>query len=288
MKTDNPFNALLPAAMAKVAEDAGVYKATKHPLTTFFLALTAGVFISIAFTFYITATTGGGVLPYGIAKLIGGICFSLGLMLVVVCGADLFTSTVLIVVAKASGRITWRQLGRHWTNVYLGNLVGALFFVALIWLAGEHAVANGAWGLNVLVTADHKMHHTFIAAVSLGTLANLLVCLAVWMSYSGRSLIDKMFAMVLPVAMFVASGFEHSIANMFLIPLAIVIRDFATPDFWQMAGASAAQFPSLTLSNFIVNNLIPVTLGNILGGGVLVGMTYWMIYLRGHDPAQAQ
>lgn len=144
MKADNPFNLLLPAAMAKVAEDAGVYKATKHPLTTFFLAINAGVFISIAFVFYITATTGSAGMPYGVAKLIGGLCFSLGLILVVVCGADLFTSTVLIVVAKASGRITWGQLTRNWINVYFGNLAGALFFVALIWFGGMHMTANGA------------------------------------------------------------------------------------------------------------------------------------------------
>ncbi|KGD77526.1 formate transporter FocA [Pantoea vagans] len=280
MKTDNPFNLLLPAAMAKVAEEAGIYKATKHPFTTFFLAINAGVFISIAFVFYITATTGSGAMPYGIAKLIGGICFSLGLMLVVVCGADLFTSTVLIVVAKASGRISWGQLARNWINVYAGNLAGALFFVALMWFAGQHMVANGAWGLNVLETADHKMHHTFIEAVCLGTLANLLVCLAVWMSYSGRSLTDKLVVMILPVGMFVASGFEHSIANMFLIPYAITIRDFATPEFWQAAGTTAAQFHALTVSNFILHNLIPVTIGNIIGGGVLVGLTYWVIYLR--------
>jgi len=280
VKTDNPFNLLLPAAMAKVAEEAGIYKATKHPFTTFFLAINAGVFISIAFVFYITATTGSGAMPYGIAKLIGGICFSLGLMLVVVCGADLFTSTVLIVVAKASGRISWGQLARNWINVYAGNLAGALFFVALMWFAGQHMVANGAWGLNVLETADHKMHHTFIEAVCLGTLANLLVCLAVWMSYSGRSLTDKLVVMILPVGMFVASGFEHSIANMFLIPYAITIRDFATPEFWQAAGTTAAQFHALTVSNFILHNLIPVTIGNIIGGGVLVGLTYWVIYLR--------
>ena len=283
MKTDNPFNLLLPAAMANVAEEAGIYKATKHPFTTFFLAINAGVFISIAFVFYITATTGSGAMPYGIAKLIGGICFSLGLMLVVVCGADLFTSTVLIVVAKASGRISWGQLARNWFNVYAGNLAGALFFVALMWFAGQHMVANGAWGLNVLETADHKMHHTFIEAVCLGTLANLLVCLAVWMSYSGRSLTDKLVVMILPVGMFVASGFEHSIANMFLIPYAITIRDFATPEFWQAAGTTAAQFHALTVSNFILHNLIPVTIGNIIGGGVLVGLTYWVIYLRKGD-----
>ena len=145
MKTDNPFNLLMPAAMAKVAEDAGVYKASKHPLTTFFLAITAGVFISIAFTFYITATTGSSALPYGLSKLAGGFCFSLGLILVVVCGADLFTSTVLIVVAKASKRISWGQLARHWINVYIGNLFGALFFVGLIWFSGEHMLANGCW-----------------------------------------------------------------------------------------------------------------------------------------------
>ena len=280
MKTDNPFDLLMPAAMAKVAEEAGVYKASKPPLTTFFLAINAGVFISIAFTFYITVTTGSSELPYGISRLIGGLCFSLGLILVVVCGADLFTSTVLIVVAKASGRISWAQLTRHWIIVYFGNLFGALLFVALIWLSGEHLVANGLWGLNVLQTADHKMHHTFVEAVALGILANLLVCLAVWMSYSGLSLTDKTLAMILPVTMFVSSGFEHSIANMFMIPMAIVIKDFASADFWQLTSATAGQFSALTPWQFITDNLIPVTLGNIIGGGLLVGLTYWIIYLR--------
>ncbi|PWC10417.1 formate transporter FocA [Brenneria roseae subsp. americana] len=283
MKADNPFTLLLPAAMAKVAEDAGVYKATKHPWTTFYLAITAGVFISIAFVFYITSTTGTATIPFGIAKLIGGICFSLGLMLVVVCGADLFTSTVLIVIAKASGRITWKQLACNWINVYIGNLFGALFFVALIWFSGEHMVSNGAWGLNVLQTAEHKLEHTFVEALCLGILANLMVCLAVWMSYSGRTLTDKMFAMILPVAMFVASGFEHSIANMFMIPMGIVIKNFAAPEFWHAIGMVPSQFEHLTVSHFITANLIPVTIGNIIGGGLLVGLTYWVIYLRGED-----
>lgn len=281
MKTDSPFDLILPAATAKIAEDAGVYKATKHPLKTFYLAITAGVFISIAFVFYITATTGTAGVPFGLAKLVGGICFSLGLMLVVLSGADLFTSTVLIVIAKASGRISWGQLGANWLNVYLGNLVGALFFVALIWFSGEYMVANGQWGLNVLQTADHKLHHTFIEAVCLGIQANLMVCLAVWMSYSGRTLTDKMLAMVLPVGMFVASGFEHSIANMFMIPMGIVVKHFTTPEFWQAVGAVPEQFAHLTVSNFIIDNLIPVTIGNIIGGGLLVGLTYWVIYLRG-------
>lgn len=127
------------------------------------------------------------------------------------------------------------------------------------------------------------MHHTFVEAVCLGILANLMVCLAVWMSYSGRSLMDKAMIMVLPVAMFVASGFEHSIANMFMIPLGIVIRDFASPEFWTAVGSTPESFSHLTVMNFITDNLIPVTIGNIIGGGLLVGLTYWVIYLRGDD-----
>ncbi|EHI7918938.1 formate transporter FocA [Salmonella enterica] len=280
MKGNNFNSLLLPAEMAKVAEETGVYKTTKHPLKTFYLSVTAGVFISIAFVFYITSTVGTAGIPYGIAKLIGGICFSLGLILCIICGADLFTSTVLIVVAKACGRITWRQLLWNWVNVYIGNLAGALFFVLLIWLSGEYMTANGGWGLNVLQTADHKMHHTFIEAVTLGILANLLVCLAVWMSYAGRSLVDKSMIMILPVAMFVASGFEHSIANMFMIPMGIIIRYFASPDFWNFINSSPADFSHLTVVNFITDNLLPVTIGNIIGGGVFVGLVYWVIYLR--------
>ncbi|CDH23171.1 formate transporter FocA [Xenorhabdus bovienii] len=281
MKTDNPFNLFPPAVMAQIADDSGVYKVNKHPAVTYLSAIMAGVFISIAFVFYITATTGTSSIPYGLAKLTGGICFSLGLMLVVIFGADLFTSTVLTIVSKATGRITWSQMLKNWINVYIGNLIGALFFVILMWQSGQYAVANGSWGLNVLQTADHKMHHTFIEEVCLGILANLMVCLAVWMSYAGRSLIDKLFALILPVAMFVASGFEHSIANMFLIPFGIIIKNFAPTEFWAKVGATPEQFPQLTVSHFITDNLIPVTIGNIIGGAILVGLIYWFMYLRG-------
>ncbi|MBD1226553.1 formate transporter FocA [Xenorhabdus griffiniae] len=281
MKTDNPFNLFSPAVMAQIADDIGVYKVNKHPAVTYLSAIMAGVFISIAFVFYITATTGTSSIPYGLAKLTGGICFSLGLTLVVICGVDLFTSTVLTIISKATGRITWSQMFKNWINVYIGNLIGALFFVALIWYSGQYTVANGTWGLNVLQTADHKMHHSFIEAVCLGILANLMVCLAVWMSYAGRSLIDKLFALILPIGMFVASGFEHSIANMFLIPFGIIIKNFAPDEFWLKTGTTPERFPQLNVSSFITDNLIPVTIGNIIGGAVLVGLTYWLIYLRG-------
>ncbi|MBD2814034.1 formate transporter FocA [Xenorhabdus sp. Flor] len=281
MKTDNPFNLYPPAVMAQIADDSGVYKINKPLAVTYLSAIMAGVFISIAFVFYITATTGTFSIPYGLAKLIGGICFSLGLMLVIIFGVDLFTSTVLTIVSKATGRLTWSQMFKNWINVYIGNLIGTLFFVTLMWHSGQYDVANGFWGLNVLQVADHKMHHTFIEALCLGILANLMVCLAVWISYAGRSLIDKLFALILPVSMFVASGFEHSIANMFLIPFGIVIKEFAPAEFWEKVGTTPEQFPQLTVSNFITDNLLPVTIGNIIGGSILVGLTYWFIYLCG-------
>lgn len=281
MKPDNqPFDAILPPAMAEKAEAMGVYKATKHPLQSFILAITAGIFISIAFVFYITVTTGAGGLPWGMARFVGGIAFSLGLILVVICGGELFTSSVLTTVARASRRISWAQLGRNWVIVYLGNLGGALLFVLLIWLAGQHLAADGAWGLNTLRIAQHKLHHGFLQAVALGILCNLMVCLAVWMTFSCRSNTDKVLVMLLPISMFVASGFEHSIANLFIVPLAIAILNFAGPEFWALTGALPADFAELTLTNFLLRNLLPVTLGNILGGGVLVGLTYWLLYLR--------
>ncbi|MFP1454765.1 formate/nitrite transporter family protein [Escherichia coli] len=217
------------------------------------------------------------------AKLVGGICFSLGLILCVVCGADLFTSTVLIVVAKASGRITWGQLAKNWVK-------------CLFWQPGRRTavctfnvafrrVYDRKWSMGTKRPTNRRPQSApgFHPGRCLGILANLMVCLAVWMSYSGRSLMDKAFIMVLPVAMFVASGFEHSIANMFMIPMGIVIRDFASPEFWTAVGSAPENFSHLTVMNFITDNLIPVTIGNIIGGGLLVGLTYWLYYLREND-----
>lgn len=201
-------------------------------------------------------------------------------MLVVVCGADLFTSTVLTIVAKATGKVTRKQMFVNWFYIYIGNLVSSLLFVELIWFAGQYMVANSQWGLNVLQTANHKLDHTFLGALCLGILANLMVCLGVWMNDSDRSLLDKIFVLILPIGIFVASGFEHSITNMFMIPLGVVIKDFASPDFWLMIGVNENQLSHLTVANFITENLIPVTIGNIIGGTLLVGMTYWLIYLR--------
>ena len=279
MSNDKLVDSFSPAQMTQIAEEIGNYKVNKHPSSTILSAILAGVFISIAFVFYITATTGTATVAFGLAKLVGGICFSLGLMLVVCCGTDLFTSTILTILPKMTHRISWVKMFRNWIFVYIGNFIGAILFVAIIWFSGQYMVANGLWGLNVLQTADHKLHHTFIEAVFLGLLANLMVCLAAWMSYAGRSLLDKMLIMVLPVAMFVASGFEHSIANMFMIPMGIVINNFASPEFWTAVGVSPDAFKALTVEHFVVNNLIPVTIGNILGG-LLIAIPNWALHLR--------
>lgn len=280
MTDQSNFDALLPPAMAKKAEDVGYAKATKNQLTAFFLAMTAGAFIGIAFVFYTVVTTGSGVMAYGMAKLVGGICFSMGLMMVVVTGGELFTSSVLTVVAKASRKITWTQLLQHWLIVYTGNFVGALSLVSLMLLTQHYENAAGQVGLNYMHIAQHKLHHGFLQAVALGVMCNVMVCMAVWMTFSARSLTDKLLVMILPVAMFVACGFEHCIANMYEIPMAIGIHHFAGGAFWAGLGLSADAFADLTWGNFLLHNLLPVTVGNILGGGLLVGLAYWIIYLR--------
>ncbi|ENY8009592.1 formate transporter FocA [Vibrio fluvialis] len=276
----NQFDSLLPPQMAERAADTGVSKATKPAYKSFLLAISAGIHIGIAFVFYTVVTTGAHDMPYGVTKLLGGLAFSLGLILVVITGGELFTSTVLTLVAKASGKISWMQLVKNWIVVYFGNMAGSSLLVIIMLSTKQYMEDGGQLGLNAMAISQHKLHHTFIQAFSLGLMCNILVCLAVWMTFSARSLTDKVMVMILPVAMFVSSGFEHCIANMFQVPMAIGIKYFAPESFWQMTGADIAHYADLNFMTFFVNNLIPVTLGNIVGGGVFVGMWYWLIYLK--------
>lgn len=269
-----------PKEIALFAESSGLYKVSKKPLVTLVSAFTAGIFISLGFICYILVMTRTDGTPAPSAVMfLGGITFSLGLMLVVVCGADLFTSTVLTIIPKMTGQTSWLAMSRNWVLVYVGNFIGALFIVAMIWYAKQPMSLHGQWGLTVLNVSDHKLHHSFIEAICLGFFANLMVCLAVWLSYAGRTLLDKALIMMLPIAMFVSNGFEHSIANMFMIPLGIVIKNAAPIEFWQQIGLTPDHFSSLTVEHFVVNNLIPVTIGNILGG-LLVAIIYWWMNLR--------
>ncbi|NAX20423.1 formate transporter FocA [Vibrio sp. V39_P1S14PM300] len=276
----NPFDSLLPPQMAERAAEVGVGKVNKKLYKSFLLAMSAGIHIGIAFVFYTVVTTGTQDVAYGLSKFAGGLAFSLGLILVVITGGELFTSSVLTLVAKASGKISWTDLLKNWLVVYLGNMAGSICLVVIMLATRQYMEDGGQLGLNAMAISQHKLHHSFIQAVALGIMCNVLVCLAVWMTFSARSLTDKVMVLILPVAMFVASGFEHCIANMYQVPMAIGIKLFAPAEFWQMTGADISQYADLNLAGFILNNLIPVTLGNIIGGGLFVGMWYWLIFLR--------
>ena len=274
------LDALLPPEMARKAAEIGVNKARMDVGKTFSLALLAGAFIALGAILSTAATSGAASLPYGVARLIAGVTFSLGLILVVVGGAELFTGNNLIVMAWASGKVTSAQLLRNWLLVFAGNLGGALFMVALMFLCNHHELASGRVGLNILSMGEAKCSLEPIEAIGRGIACNVLVCLAVWLCYSARTTTDRILAIVPPITAFVACGFEHSIANMYFVPMALCVKSGADDQFWQAIGQSPTSFPHLTWSQFFLRNLLPVTAGNVLGGSLLVGLVYWSIYLR--------
>lgn len=267
----DPFT---PAEMAERAENVGVAKANLNWLTMFALAVLAGAFIGMGAIFMTTVTTGAATLPFGVAKLLGGLVFCLGLILVVVAGAELFTGNNLIVMAWASGKVPLSKLLRNWVIVYAGNFAGSVAIAVVMFLSKQYTFAGGALGQNALAIANNKCGLQFIPALALGIMCNALVCLAVWLCFSARSTTDKILSIVFPITAFVAAGFEHSVANMYFIPIGLLIKWF-DPAF-----AAKATIPNLNLSNFLLGNLLPVTIGNIIGGAAMVGLVYWFIYLR--------
>ncbi|PKN85364.1 MAG: formate transporter FocA [Chloroflexi bacterium HGW-Chloroflexi-8] len=264
--------------MAQKAEELGVRKANLPFFKVLMLAILAGAFIALGAAFSTTTLAGSAALPYGVARLLAGLAFSLGLILVVVGGAELFTGNSLIVMAWASGKIKTLALLRNWLIVYFGNFVGSIGTAVLIFLARQYMNGNGSVGEIALKTAVSKVQLGFIQAIVLGILCNTLVCLAVWLTYSARQTADKILAIIFPITAFVAIGSEHSVANMYFIPLGLMIKQL-DPAF---VGGLEGQITlaSLTWTSFLVNNLLPVTLGNIIGGSLMVGIFYWLIYLR--------
>ena len=216
------------------------------------------------------------MVPYGAVRLVAGLVFCLGLILVVVGGAELFTGNNLLVMAWASHRITTTELMRNWLIVYFANLVGALGLVWLVFLSDHWQMGNGAVGANAVRIAAAKVALSFSEAFFKGILCNILVCLAIWLALAARSVVDKIFAVIFPISAFVAAGFEHSVANMYFIPMGILLRD----------QFSATGSESLTWIG-LVSNLVPVTLGNIVGGGVIVALVYYLIYRHQADKQMA-
>ena len=275
------LDAFLPPEMAGKAETIGVKKATMGPRNTFALAVLAGAFIALGAIFATTVTTGAaGHLSYGMNRLAGGLVFCLGLILVVVAGAELFTGNNLIIMAWADGRVSTWKLLRNWGIVYVGNFVGAIATALLVFFARQYTFGGGAVGLNMLSIAEGKTGLEFGQAIALGMLCNALVCLAVWLCFSARTTTDKILSILFPVTAFVAAGYEHSIANMFFIPMGLFVKAWAGPDFWTSISKLPTDFPNLTWGNFFIINLLPVTIGNIIGGSLMVGLAYWFIYIR--------
>ena len=286
------IDALLPQEMATRAEYLGVRKAEMPFIKVFMLSVLAGAFISLGAIFATTVGAGGMAvasadgtiafntgLPYGLTRLLMGFVFSLGLILVVVGGAELFTGNNLIVMAWANGKVTGRALLRNWAIVYLGNFVGSIGTVILMFFTRQYTFGANSVGITALKIGVAKVEFTFLQAIALGILCNALVCLAVWLTYSARSTLDKILAILFPITAFVAAGFEHSIANMYFIPYALFIKDF-DPNFVSTVSDKVAHLDLLTWQAFLFSNLIPVTIGNIIGGAVLVAAIYWAIFLR--------
>lgn len=266
--SDTSLDALLPPEMAAKAEELGVKKATMPRGRLFALAVLAGAFIGFGAMLSTIAPIGSG--SYGTGRLITGAAFSLGLVLVVVGGAELFTGNNLIVMAWASRRVSTRAVLTSWLIAFVGNFVGAIALASVVFWSGQHHTSNGSVGARAVEIGAAKTDLGFVRAFWLGVLANVLVCLAVWLTYSCRSVVDKVVAIVFPVTAFVAAGFEHSIANMYLIPMALFVR---RSEHLDVAG--------LTWDRFVTHNLVPVTAGNIVGGAGVVGLVYWVIYRRG-------
>jgi formate/nitrite transporter len=277
MNNEIHIDALLPVEMAQRAEQIGVRKAELATLNLLVLAVLAGAFVALGAIFSTTVAAGAtGVLPYGVTRLLVGLSFCLGLILVIVGGAELFTGNNLIVMAWASGKVSSAALLRNWIIVYVGNFGGALGTALLLLASRQYTFGGGSVGVTALSIANAKVHLGFVQAMALGALCNALVCLAVWLTFSARSTGDKILAILFPITAFVTAGFEHSIANMYFIPLALLIKAF-DPAF---AASSGLDLAALTWHSFLLNNLLPVTLGNIGGGVVLVAAVYWVVFLR--------
>ncbi|MEX2649180.1 MAG: formate/nitrite transporter family protein [Alphaproteobacteria bacterium] len=272
-------DALLPRDIAAAAERVGEAKAALDATTLLALAVLAGAFIGLGAMFSATALAGAAALPFGVVRVLGGVTFSLGLVIVVIGGAELFTGDCLMVMALAARRITPGALVRAWTIVYVGNFIGAVGTAALVFLAGQHEFGAGEVGRVTLTIARAKAELGFGQAVVLGVLCNVLVCLAVWLSLGARRISGKVLVIVPPITAFVAAGFEHSIANMYYFPLALLLKASASAEFWTSIAAQPADFAAVTV-RAAVANLIPVTIGNVIGGAGLVGLVYWFIYLR--------
>ena len=273
------IDALLPPDMAQACENVGLAKANRDPLALLVLGILAGAFIAFGGLFSTVVLSGSDALPWGVARLLAGLVFSLGLILVIVGGAELFTGDTLMVMAYASDKISFSRLLRVWGLVYIGNIVGSLATVALVFASGHYGYGGGLIGKTALGIATSKSALPAMQVLALSILCNVLVCLAVWMCFGARTITDKVMVIVPPIAAFVAAGFEHCVANMYLLPFGLAIKYWGDASVWTRTGLSPETYAALTPEN-VLHNISIATLGNLIGGSLLVGIVYWFVYLR--------
>lgn len=259
-------DALAPAETTEKAETLGQTKAAMPFAKCFVSSMLAGAFIAFG-AMYFCVFLGDPAMPFAVQRLVGGICFCLGLVLVLCCGAELFTGNTLLICAKAAGKICWADTFKNWAVVWVGNLAGALVAVFFIYMAGVAGMNGGAVGEAMVSVAAGKVSPDWITLFFKGIMCNILVCLAVWIGFSARTVADKVLGILLPISAFVAAGFEHCVANMFFLPMGFLLNSFG------IGAADAVTFGG------IFYNLSAATLGNIVGG-VLVGLAYWFVYRR--------
>lgn len=256
-------NAFAPPEIALRVQAVGVKKARLPLLSQLILSLLGGAFVGMGALFYVLIHSDAS-LGFAARQLVAALSFCLGMLLVVVAGAELFTGNNLIVMARAQGALTSYDVLRNWLIVFAGNLAGAAGLALLVWLSRHPDMNEGAVGRDYLHIAEAKAALPFLVALWRGVLCNALVCLAIWMSYAGRSVTDKAVAIVFPIAAFVAAGFEHCIANLYYFAMALLL---------------APQGAALPLGGML-RNLVAVVIGNVIGGSVLVGLVYYLIYVR--------
>ena len=263
------LQAYSPAEIKEAVEKVGVKKANLPFLVSFMLAIVAGGGVGFGAVYY-TIVASDPELSFATTRVLGGLVFSLGLVLVMVGGAELFTGNNLIVMAWASGRVSTGTMLRNWTIVWFGNLLGSLGLIVLIYFSHHLDMNDGRIGVSILNTAAGKIRPDMVTLFFKGILCNVLVCAAVWLAYAGRTVTDKVVAVILPVSAFIAAGFEHCVANMYFLPLAwLLVQTGHVPANFDIS--------PITVSG-ILHNLVPVTLGNIVGGAGFVGAVYWAIY----------
>ncbi|MGI6249788.1 MAG: formate/nitrite transporter family protein [Anaerolineaceae bacterium] len=269
---------LSPEQVAHRTVEIGVSKTQYRFGKSFTLAIFAGIFIAFAVLVSTFVTTNGAEVPYGVGTFLKGLSFSVGLVMVLVAGAELFTGNNLILMAVLQKKVKLSAMLKNLLVVYLGNFVGSLLIALAVIGAKQYTSGAGEVGRNLLILAQQKTSLGFTQALILGIQCNVLVCTAVWMSYTTRMTVGKIAAVFLPIFAFVASGMEHSVANMFYIPAALLMKLF-DPAFVSGAG----NFPNLTLEGLFIGNLLPVTLGNMIGGMLVIAAGYWFVFLRKAD-----